>query len=234
MALILSIDTSTSVCSVALSESGILVGHLEIYEHFSHAAKLTVLIEKLMAQSQFQFNQLSAIAVSCGPGSYTGLRIGISTAKGLCYALGIPLIAINSLKILCAGALQQLALHNQSANSVLFCPMIDARRMEVYTSVYDAQMNELEEVSAKIIAEGSFDNWLNQSPIYFFGDGSAKCQQTITNSNANFLSDVFPLAKNMAQLAQTAFDAQQFVDVAYFEPFYLKDFVATTPKNKAF
>jgi tRNA threonylcarbamoyladenosine biosynthesis protein TsaB len=234
MALILNIDTSTAVCSVALAEGGELKGHLEIFENFSHATNLTVLIEKLMAQCQLNFNQLSAIAVSCGPGSYTGLRIGVSTAKGLCYALGIPLIAINSLKILCAGAQQHLALHNQSGINVLFCPMIDARRMEVYTSVFDAQMKELEEVSAKIITESSFGTWLNQSTVYFFGDGAAKCQQTICHPNALFLTDIFPLAKNMCLLSQSAFGAKQFEDVAYFEPFYLKDFVATAPKNKAF
>jgi tRNA threonylcarbamoyladenosine biosynthesis protein TsaB len=230
MALILSIETSTPVCSVALSESGTLVGHLELYENQSHAANLTVLIDQVLKNCGLTPKKLDAIAVSCGPGSYTGLRIGVSTAKGLCFALNKPLIALSSLSILAKGALQ----HIEESADVLLCPMIDARRMEVYTAILDQNLNEKEPVSAQIIDGTSCLNWLNQSKVYFFGDGALKCKDVINHCNATFITNEVPLAKNMVDMARQAFNRNEFVDVAYFEPFYLKDFVATTPKNKMF
>jgi tRNA threonylcarbamoyladenosine biosynthesis protein TsaB len=230
MALILSIETSTPVCSVALSENGKPVGHLELFENQSHAANLTLLIDQVLKNCGLTPKELDAIAVSCGPGSYTGLRIGVSTAKGLCFALGKPLIALSSLSILAKGALH----HIEKSADALLCPMIDARRMEVYTAILDHHLNEKEPVSAQIIDGTSFMHWLNQSKVYFFGDGALKCKDVINHSNAIFLTNEVPLAKNMVDMAQQAFNRDEFVDVAYFEPFYLKNFVATTPKNKVF
>lgn len=228
MASILSIDTSTPVCSVALAINGTTVHHAEIFEDFSHASHLTVLIEKLFADNQLDIKNIDAVAVSSGPGSYTGLRIGVSTAKGLCYALSKPLIAIGSLHILA----HPVTKVSESKADALFCPMIDARRMEVYTAIFNGQMTQLEGVSAKIIDTESFANILANRRVYFFGNGAEKCKNTITHPNAVFIEQCVPLAKYMGELAQTAFDNKRFEDVAYFEPHYLKEFVATTPKQK--
>ena len=229
MALILNIDTSTSVCSVALSNNYDLVCHLEVFESFSHASQLTILIQQLFAKSNTHISSIDAVAVSSGPGSYTGLTIGVSTAKGLCYALGKPLLAIGSLDILAWPVVHRIA---NSEPQSLFCPMIDARRMEVFTSVLGHDMENLEPVSAEIINEDSFSGFLKLGKVYFFGDGAAKCKDTITHPNAIFLDGQFPLAKHMANLAFDAYQANCFEDVAYFEPHYLKEFVATLPKNK--
>ena len=175
------------------------------------------------------FKNLDAIAVSKGPGSYTGLRVGVSTAKGLCYALDIPLIAINTLETLAYETIKKVKSKRQKAN---FCSMIDARRMEVYCAVFDEQMNTIKKTEAKIIDENSFADLLETSTVYFFGNGSSKCKAIITHKNAIFIDDVKCSAVNMNGIAQKLFLENQFEDVAYFEPFYLKDFVGTVPNKK--
>jgi tRNA threonylcarbamoyladenosine biosynthesis protein TsaB len=227
MSTILQLETATPVCSVALSINGKTVAHKEESAQNIHAAKLTLFIEEVMGQAQLVFNDLDAIAVSKGPGSYTGLRIGVSTAKGLCFALDKPLIAINTLKMMAAGFLQE-----NPGFKGLICPMIDARRMEVFTGVYDSDLSEVEPTSAKIIDENSFVDLLAQSEMAFIGNGAEKCQATINHANAQFFSANFNSASHMSSLANLAFMDKKFEDVAYFEPFYLKDFVFTTPKNR--
>ncbi|MBR8537863.1 tRNA (adenosine(37)-N6)-threonylcarbamoyltransferase complex dimerization subunit type 1 TsaB [Carboxylicivirga sediminis] len=231
MAKILSIETSTGVCSVAYSENGKVVESKELYQVNSHATNLTLLIEELFELGETpDIKDIDAVAVSSGPGSYTGLRIGVSTAKGICYALNKPLIAIDSMHIMSQPIIAQ---HQASGSlSPVFCPLMDARRMEVYTAVFDRQLNILEAISAKIVDETTFEEWLNQYQVVFFGNGAEKCKEVIQHENAVFLDDCHPLAKNLAPLAEQYFAQEKFEDVAYFEPFYLKDFVATTPKKK--
>jgi tRNA threonylcarbamoyladenosine biosynthesis protein TsaB len=227
MSTILQLETATPVCSVALSINGKTVAHKEETAQNIHAAKLTLFIKDVMEQAQLTFNDLDAIAVSKGPGSYTGLRIGVSTAKGLCFALDKPLIAINTLEMMAAGFLQ-----DQPGFKGLICPMIDARRMEVFTGVYASDLSEIEPTNAKIIDDTSFVALLAQYEMAFIGNGAEKCQTTIHHANAQFLSGNFNSASHMSALADVAFMAKKFEDVAYFEPFYLKDFVFTTPKKK--
>ncbi len=231
MAKILCIETSTSVCSVAYCEDGKVVSSKELYEINSHASHLTVLIDELFTEPNTPTLQaIDAVAVSSGPGSYTGLRIGVSTAKGICFGLGKPLIAIDSLTIMSYPVVKSNTLETEAAT--LFCPMMDAKRMEVYTSLFDREMNQIEPISAKIIEEDAFLDQLQTSKIVFFGNGAEKCQSTITHVNASFLSDSHPLAKNMATLVEEKYQNQQFEDVAYFEPFYLKEFMITQSKKK--
>lgn len=227
--MILNIETSTDVCSVALSENGVTVSHLEIYDGNAHAANLTPLIERIFAsQSDVKIADIEAVAVSSGPGSYTGLRIGASTAKGICYALGKPLIAVPTLDIIAE------AIFLSDSKIDIVCPMIDARRMEVYTQVVRRNAEVIVPVEALVVDENAFANELSANVIAFGGNGAAKCQKVITSANAVFVPDICPLASNMARLAQKKFDAREFESVAYFEPFYLKEFIATVPKNKVF
>ncbi|MDR1679828.1 MAG: tRNA (adenosine(37)-N6)-threonylcarbamoyltransferase complex dimerization subunit type 1 TsaB [Prevotellaceae bacterium] len=226
MAVILHIETSTGVCSTALSVNGTCLAENADFTGYSHAEKLSPFVQNMLNFARSERLKIDAVAVSCGPGSYTGLRIGVSTAKGLCYGLDIPLIAVHTLELLANTVRKSLP-----ANALL-CPMIDARRMEVYTALFDMQLHLRRPVSAEIIDENSFGKELEQQPVYFFGDGAEKCRAVITHANANFLPDIYPLAKNMIGLAEQFFTEKQFEDVAYFEPFYLKQFVATTPKNK--
>ena len=231
MAIILSIETSTNVCSVALSENDkVLFSEVE-YAANSHAALLTVLIERMMKKASMDMNVIDTVAVSSGPGSYTGLRIGVSAAKGICYALKKPLIAINSLRILA----QQAVLTKSEAfdsEDILLCPMIDARRMEVYSTLFDKELNQIEDIKAEIIDSSSYSSILEKRKIVFVGNGSGKCKEVIQHPNAVFQDDIYPLASAMTMPAYAAFNRNQFEDVAYFEPFYLKDFIATVPKNK--
>lgn len=224
--MILCIETSTDVCSAALVENGKTIAHEEVLGTNAHAATLTPLIEKLVAQSGRTMKEIDAVAVSSGPGSYTGLRIGVSTAKGICYALNKPLISINSLHIIAEGIFMA------DNNAKYAAPMIDARRMEVYTEVISRDGEISIPVEAMVIDEHSFEKELQRDDIYFGGNGAEKCSSVITGNHAKFISGVLPLAKNMARLAQYKYDSKQFENVAYFEPFYLKEFVATTPKNK--
>jgi len=227
MAKILQLETATSVCSVALSIDGITTFSKEEIGRNLHASKLTLFIDEVIKSAGLAYGDLDAIAISKGPGSYTGLRIGVSTAKGLCYALNKPLIAIETLKMMAAGFAEQ-----NTAYKGLICPMIDARRMEVYTTVFDNKLNVLEETSAKIIDENSFENFLTSQTITFIGDGASKCADTLNTGTALFNYQNFNAAANMSALAFKEFNLGNFEDVAYFEPFYLKDFVLTQPKKK--
>jgi len=226
MALILNIETSTEVCSITISKNGELLYKRETLEGLSHSELLTVFIEELLAENNLKLNQLDAVAVSKGPGSYTGLRIGVSVAKGLCYGLEIPLIAVNSLETM--GIYTAL----NSTENMLFCPMIDARRMEVYTALYNSKGEELNPVSAEIIEENFLADYLEDNKIMFFGNGAEKCKAQITHSNAIFEGPQKTSAQFMQKLTQEKYNKKEFEDVAYFEPFYLKNFVATIPKNK--
>ena len=226
MSLILSIDTSTKVCSVALHKESKLLAINELYTEKSHSGMLTTLCENVVKYAGFSLNVLDAIAVAKGPGSYTGLRIGVSTAKGFCFALDKPLIAVNTLE---AMAYQVKDFYDAS---YLICPMIDARRMEVFCQILDNEMNIISETEAKIIDEASFSEILEQHKIVFIGDGSAKCQEKITHSNAIFPKiEITPSAKTIGILATNLYEKSLFENVVTFEPFYLKDFVGTQPKK---
>lgn len=235
--MILNIETATTVCSVALAKDGELIALKEINNGYTHAENLTVFIEEIVKEAKIKITDLDAIAISIGPGSYTGLRIGVSTAKGLCYGLGKPLIGISTLKCL-TFLVQSSKFKVQSRNETenislvpLLCPMLDARRMEVYCALYDDNLNEIEPIQAKIIDEHSFEEYLKSNTIYFFGDGAAKCREKLgTNANAVFIDNVFPSAAAMVSFSEEAFNAKKFEDVAYFEPYYLKDFVAGPKK----
>jgi tRNA threonylcarbamoyladenosine biosynthesis protein TsaB len=218
MPIILNIETATKNCSVALAKEGKIVACKEIAEqNFSHAEKLHVFIEELLTENQLQFSDLSAIAVSQGPGSYTGLRIGVSSAKGFCYALNIPMIAIDTLQL--------IAKQIQIEDGIII-PMIDARRMEVFTAFYDKNYQQIRNTQAEIIDETSYQEI--SEIIHLVGDGTEKFKNTLTDNKFIFHSDVvFPSAKQMTQLSFDKFIKNDFVDVAYFEPYYLKDFVLT-------
>jgi universal bacterial protein YeaZ len=224
--IILHIETSTTVCSVALSENGQCIFSKSNNEGMNHAALLSVFIADALESIKPLNKKLDAVAVSSGPGSYTGLRIGVSTAKGLCYGYGIPLISVSTLEVMTAQVLKSVS--NEIA---LFCPMIDARRMEVYAAFYNSKGEMKREISADIIDTESYAEILNAQPVYFFGNGADKLKTTLTHPNAHFIDDIVPLAENMIPLAEKAFAENNFVDVAYFEPFYLKEFQTTTPKK---
>lgn len=213
---ILNIETATKNCSVSLARNGETILYKEIAEQgYSHAEKLHVFIEEILKESQIDIKLLKAVAVSKGPGSYTGLRIGVSTAKGLCYALGIPLIAVDTLAVLAQAVTQ---------NNGLIVPMIDARRMEVYSAVFDQNYNKIKEVQAEILTENSYSEVTDT--IYIVGDCQEKCKTVLTRSNFVFLSEIiFPSAQEMSALSYAKFLQNDFEDVAYFEPFYLKDFM---------
>ncbi len=224
MATILCIETSTKVCSAAISIDGDIAAYREVNEvNFSHAENLNLFIEAILKESGVDRKSLDAVAVSEGPGSYTGLRIGVSTAKGLCYGLNIPLIALSTLRCMAWGLAQTL-------EDGLIVPMIDARRMEVFCAQYDLNLSEISAVEAKILDQSSFLS-ISQT-IHFTGDGSGKFKEICAHSDACF-HDILPSARWMGNLAEKAFLNDQFVDTAYFEPFYLKDFVAGTPKKPA-
>ena len=229
MALILNIETATQVCSVGLSEGADILSIRESHEKNIHAAKVTVFSEEVLKEAGKKMNDLDAVAVSMGPGSYTGLRIGVSAVKGFCYALDIPMIAVPSLQSMALRASEE-----QDRNDALFCPMIDARRMEVYTSLYDHTNQEVKATEAMIIDEQSFEEELKDNTIFFFGDGAAKCREVLEPRGMKFMDGVYPSASFLAQIAFKKFEAKDFVDVAYFEPYYLKDFVATIPKKNIF
>ena len=218
MCLILSIETSTRSCSVALSLNGKLVNSIEeVSEQYSHSEQLTVFIEQLLLNENIKVSDLDAIAIGSGPGSYTGLRIGTSTAKGLCFACGIPLIAIPTLDAMAEGM-------KKNYPDMQLCPMIDARRMEVYCAVYYS--NLASSVEAKVINEDSFKKELSQGSVLFFGDGANKCQNMLSHPNAKFELGIYPSASDMIFIAYNKYENKEFEDLAYFEPFYLKDFLS--------
>jgi len=236
MALILNIETSTEVCSVALALDGNVIHSRENLTGQNHAMLVTVFIDELLAESNITMEQLDAVAVSGGPGSYTGLRIGVSVAKGLCYASRKPLIAITSLEAMAHHVIHNPEIFQQTkTGSTLFCPMIDARRMEVYTSFYDRNGVQIRGIQADIIDHQSYLSFLdNNNSVLFFGNGAAKCRDAISHPNAVFINGIITSAENMVPLAERDFKLKKFVDVAYYEPFYLKDFVATIPVKNIF
>ncbi|MEH0153861.1 tRNA (adenosine(37)-N6)-threonylcarbamoyltransferase complex dimerization subunit type 1 TsaB [Limibacter armeniacum] len=226
--MILSIDTSTTVCSVALHQTdGTLVAFYELHVEQSHAEYLNQLIANVMGNAGVKNTDLKAVAISEGPGSYTGLRIGTAAAKGFCYTLEIPLIAVSTLKSMA----KEIAPYYKEG--ILLCPMIDARRMEVYTALYDTALNETEKVHPKVMDETSFKEELDKQPIVFFGNGADKCKEVLAHENSTFLDGIVPSAKHVGTLAAEKFAKEEFEDVAYFEPFYLKEFRMTKPKKKS-
>lgn len=230
MTKILHIETATKICSVALSEDGELIALRESEIANSHAELLTVFIEDMMNEFVWKYKDLNAVAVSMGPGSYTGLRIGVSSAKGLCYSLDIPLISINTLKSMACG--MEGFLHKIEKN-ILFCPMIDARRMEVYTAIFDNQRKLIRQTKAEIIDKNSFHEYFKEYFIYFAGDGAIKCKSVLNHQKNAIFLDAFQIsAKDLIEIAHKKFNKNQFENTAYFEPFYLKDFIAGTPKVK--
>lgn len=227
MACILHIETSTEACSVAVSEDGLAEFKLEDLQGPSHAVQLGVFVDEALSFVDNHGMPLDAVAVSCGPGSYTGLRIGVSMAKGICYGRNLPLIAIPTLEVMSVPVLLQQDLPDDA----LLCPMIDARRMEVYAAIYDRALNMKRSIAADIVDENSYLEYLDSQPVYFYGNGAAKCREKITHPNAHFIEGVRPLARWMFPLAEKALAGKDFKDVAYFEPFYLKEFIASTPKK---
>ncbi|MBP2284090.1 tRNA threonylcarbamoyladenosine biosynthesis protein TsaB [Flavobacterium sp. CG_23.5] len=222
MTYILNIETATKNCSVAIAKDGITIHCKEIAEEgYSHAERLHVFIEEVIAEAGINLKDLSAIAVSQGPGSYTGLRIGVSAAKGLCYALDIPLIAIDTLKTLASQVI---------VKEGLIIPMIDARRMEVYSAIFTPNFEIKRTILAEVITEDSFNDL--EETIYFVGDCSEKCKTVLTKDNFIFLDEIkYPSAKEMSLLSFEKYKISDTVDVAYFEPYYLKDFMITTSKK---
>jgi tRNA threonylcarbamoyladenosine biosynthesis protein TsaB len=223
MSMILCLETSVKNCSVALHQEGQLLGTKEIHIEHSHASKLAVLVDEVLKEASVEASQLSAIAVSAGPGSYTGLRIGTSTAKGLCFALDIPLLAVGSLQLLA----HQMS--KQNPTQAYLCPMIDARRMEVYCEVFDAALKTVSPVEAKVIDHTSFADLLASHEIIFFGDGSGKCADQLTHPNAKFVPGISPAASAMGALVHQKLNAGQVEDVVTFEPHYLKEFMIKKP-----
>lgn len=232
MGLILNIETATNVCSVAIGKNGELICFRETHEHKSHSGKITLIINSIFEESKLSLNDIDAVAVSCGPGSYTGLRIGVATAKGLCYALNKPLIAVSTLMsmahnfILNSKNYIKNSNNGKSIENTLVCPMIDAKRMEVYTAIYDKNYDEIFPVSAVIIKEDTFREIFKDKKVFFFGEGAAKCKDVLSNYvNAIFIDGVFASSKSMIFLSETAFQNNKFENIAYFEPLYLKDFI---------
>ncbi len=224
MALILGIETSTTNCSVALFLGDKLISERSLLsEKYSHSETLTIFIQGLFNDTDYLLSDLDSISVSIGPGSYTGLRIGVSTAKGLCYALNIPLISVFTLQSM------SQSISDEDPSFDLYCPMIDARRMEVYSAFYDNKNNEVRKIQADIIDSSTFSHLLDKK-IVFFGDGSEKCKDIINSEKAVFLNDVYPSAKNLMKISHRKFKESNFEDIAYFEPFYLKDFIAGVKK----
>jgi len=224
LAILLHIETATSNCSVSLSDEEHILATVELNEGYTHAENLHPFIEQLFKKTNLNPNQLNAIAVSAGPGSYTGLRIGVTAAKGLCYALNIPLISVNTLQILSAQAVKLII-----EKDVILCSMLDARRMEVYTAAYNQELLEIKKTEAKIVAENSVNEFRMDRTTYYFGDGMPKCKALLqTISGAKFLDNIIPSSTNMLNLALTKYKAKQFEDIAYFEPMYLKEYFFKT------
>ena len=231
---LLHIETATQVCSIALSLDGMLIAERESREKNIHSSVVTVFIEEVMKEAGITFKDLDAISVSKGPGSYTGLRIGVSTAKGICFATDKPLIAIDTLQALAWGARKMLTEKGISNKvEVLFCPMIDARRMEVFSALYNWELKQVRETKAEIIDKDSFKKYFEEHQLWFTGDGAEKCRDFLqANPNSRFIDDPMPSATYLIELGEKKFLAGEFEDAAYFEPFYLKDFIPGIPKVK--
>ena len=227
MATILHIETSTDICSVAVSEDGQVIFDQEDHSGPNHAERLGTMVDEALSFTDNHAIPFDAVAVSCGPGSYTGLRIGVSMAKGICYGRNLKLIAVPTLELLCVPIL----LREIPEENALLCPMLDARRMEVYAGIYDRGLKPIRSIQADIVNGDTYKAYLDEHAIYFFGNGATKCQEAIHHPNAHFIENIDPLAKWMQPLAEKRFLNEQFEDVAYFVPFYLKDFVAKLPKK---
>ena len=227
--MILQIETATASCSVALAKDGNVLSFKQVNERNIHAEIITIFINELVVSAGIRYNDLDAIAVSCGPGSYTGLRIGVSTAKGLCFALDKPLIAIETLEAMAYG---MISTEEYLLNSdTLLCPMIDARRMEVFTAVFSADGERIRETSAEIINENSFSEMLENKKMLFFGDGAEKCRSVLNkHPNASFFSGFINSAVYLTHKAVEKFRNKEFENISYFEPYYLKDFIAGKKK----
>lgn len=217
------IETATKSCSVAIAQNGVVLFTKQVNQQSAHATSITLFIDDVLTNAKLTYSQIDAVAVSKGPGSYTGLRIGVSTGKGLCYALDKPLIAIDTLQAMANGFILQ---HNLKQSDALFCPMIDARRMEVYCAIFDANGNKILKTEAKIIDSQSFNEILNQQKVYFFGDGASKCLEPLSaQSNAFIIHNFVNSGADMSADAYFKFLNHQFEDTAYFEPLYLKEFI---------
>lgn len=227
MSCILHIETSTSVCSVAVSEDSHVIFQQEDHSGPNHAERLGSMVDEALSFTDNHAIPFDAVAVSCGPGSYTGLRIGVSMAKGICYGRNLKLIAVPTLELMCVPVL----LREMVEDDALLCPMIDARRMEVYAGIYDRALHEVRPVGADVVDAETYKQWLDEHSVYFFGNGAAKCMETIIHPNAHLIEGIEPLAKWMQPLAERRLLNEQTEDVAYFEPFYLKDYVAKMPKK---
>lgn len=233
MTRILHIDTANQYCSVALSQDENLLGIRETAEKNAHSRVVTIYVDELLKSSGMKPKHLDAVSVSMGPGSYTGLRIGVSTAKGLCYALNKPLIAVSTLQAMALASISKMRSKRTFHENMWFCPMIDARRMEIYSAVFNHKCGLVRDVRPEVIDENSFANELEKREVVFSGDGSKKCVDILAHQpNAIFQPDVIPSAKFMISLALDKFNARYFEDTAYFEPFYLKDFIAGKPRVK--
>lgn len=226
MSCILHIETSTDVCSVAVSQDGTCIFDKEDFSGPNHAERLGEYIDEAMSFADSHAIPVDAVAVSCGPGSYTGLRIGVSMAKGICYGRNIPLLAVPTLELL---AVPVLLRHDEIEENALLCPMLDARRMEVYAAVYDRALKPVRDIRADIVDAGTYKDFLDERPVYFFGNGAAKCMDVINHPNARLIDGIVPVAKWMFPLAEKKMARGETEDVAYFVPFYLKDFVAKLP-----
>jgi tRNA threonylcarbamoyladenosine biosynthesis protein TsaB len=228
MALILLMETSTEVCSVGLAKDGKIIGIKENFEGNQHASQLHVLVDELLKETNYSLKNIDAVAISKGPGSYTGLRVGVSSAKGYCYGLDIPLIAIGTLESLKNQLLEKLL--NESENYFII-PMLDARRMEVYCGIWNHLSEQIVDIEAKILDDTSFSDYISMSKTYFVGTGIEKFNKIISNENAVFMSDLYSSVIGMAAEAEQKFANNEFEDTAYFEPYYLKEFVGTIPKK---
>ena len=227
MSCILNIDTSTNVCSVAVSQDGTCIFDKQDTLDPKHREKLGTFVDEALAFIDNNNLSLDAVAVSGGPGSYTGLRVGVSMAKGICYGRGVKLLAVPTLELL---AVPVLLHHEGIEENALLIPMIDARRMEVYSAVYDRALKEVRGIQADVVDENTYEEYLDRGPVYFFGNGAEKCMETINHPNAHLIKGIDALAKNMFPLAEKRIAQEKFEDVAYFVPFYLKDFVAKQAK----
>ncbi len=227
MSCILNIETSTDVCSVSVSQDGTCIFSQEDHEGPNHAVKLGTFVDEALSFADSHAIPLDAVAVSCGPGSYTGLRIGASMAKGICFGQDLKLIAVPTLELMAVPVL----LREEVEEGALLCPMIDARRMEVYSAVYDRALHEVRGIQADVVDAETYREYLDSGPVYFFGNGAEKCMEVINHPNARLIKGVEPLAKWMFPIAERRIAQEKYEDVAYFVPFYLKDFVAHQPKK---
>lgn len=232
MSLILCIETGTDICSVGIARDGELMSLRESDQGRDHAKQVAVFVDELLRETGVKSDELDAVAVGMGPGSYTGLRIGVSFAKGLCYGLDIPLLAVGSLEALTDVAIKDYEagiIQVEGWDEALLCPMVDARRMEVYTQIFNSRCVAQSEVSAEIITEDSFSQWRAKGKLVIFGNGAAKCQEMLPDA---IYIDVAPSARGLTRIAHQLFEAGKTEDIAYFEPFYLKDFVVIPSKKK--